>query len=158
VPQLAARVREAEASLKNALDELRELARGLHPAVLTSDGIGPALDQAASRVPLPVRVTAPDERFAEVVESTVYFVACEALANIAKHAAAHRAEVLVERRNGSLRLTVVDDGVGGASTGEGSGLSGMADRLAALDGRLTLDSPRGGGTTVVAELPLAPAQ
>jgi signal transduction histidine kinase len=154
---LASMAAEAGADLKAALDDLRELARGLHPAVLASDGIGPALEQAAVRVPVPVRVVAPAERYPEVVEATVYFVACEALANVAKHARATHAEVTVRRDGSCLVLSVADDGVGGAAPGGGSGLLGLGDRLAALDGTLTIDSAPDSGTRLVARLPIVTA-
>jgi signal transduction histidine kinase len=140
--------------LKAALDDLRELARGLHPSVLSTDGLAPALEQLAARAPLPVTVTAPEDRFPEATEVTAYFVASEALANVGKYAQASRAEVSVERRNGRLTIRIADDGIGGANADTGSGLAGLADRVAALDGRLTVDSPTGHGTNVTAELPL----
>jgi signal transduction histidine kinase len=144
----------ASQTLDDALDELRELARGLHPSVLATDGLAPALEQAAARAPVPVDVTAPEERYPEEVESTAYFVASEALANIAKYAAATHAAVSIERRNGCLLVQISDDGVGGAGPHSGSGLAGLRDRVAALDGTLTIDSPVGRGTAVRAELPL----
>jgi signal transduction histidine kinase len=101
-----------------------------------------------------VTVDAPEDRFPDAVESTAYFVASEALANVAKYSEASAAEVLVARSNGRLQIAITDDGKGGADPGAGSGLAGLADRVAALDGRLTVDSPEGTGTTVTAELPL----
>jgi signal transduction histidine kinase len=157
-PELQGMVRRAGETLKKATGELRELARGLHPSVLSTDGLGPALGQLATRAPVPVRVTAPDERFSEPVESTAYFVASEALANVAKYAEATKAEVSIARRNGRLHVQITDDGKGGADPGTGSGLAGLADRVAALDGRLTVESPPGAGTTVSAELPLGQVQ
>ena len=149
-----AKVVEIEDRLKGALGELRELARGLHPTVLTTDGLPLALDQLAARAPLPVSVSAPSERFPETVESTAYFVACEALANVAKYAQATQAQITVEQRNGQLTVEVSDDGVGGAHASPGSGLAGLLDRVAALDGTIAIDSPAGAGTKVTAELPL----
>jgi len=151
--QLEELARAAGASLKTALDELRELARGLHPAVLGTDGIRPAVEQIAARSRIPVHITATDERFAPVVESTAYFVVCEALANVAKHARATRASVEVALHGEVLRLSVTDDGIGGAEIGGGSGLSGLADRLAALSGALGITSTSA-GTVLVAELPV----
>jgi signal transduction histidine kinase len=152
--QLQAMAAEAGANLKEALDELRELARGLHPSVLETDGLGPALRQLASRSPIPVSLSAPDGRLPDAVESTAYFVTSEALANVAKYARATRAEVLVEQQGRRVTVRIADDGVGGAHTGSGSGLVGLADRVAALDGTLTVESPSGNGTVVIAELPL----
>jgi signal transduction histidine kinase len=140
--------------LKAALDDLRELARGLHPSVLTTDGLAPALEQLASRASIPVTVRAPDERFDEALESTAYFVVSEALANVGKYANASHANVTVERQDGLLRVEVSDDGVGGAHANSGSGLTGLVDRLAALDGNLTVHSPAGEGTRLSAEIPL----
>ena len=146
----------AMAELDSALEELRELARGIHPAVLADRGLEPALGILARRAPLPVEVTsAPAERLPAPVEAAAYFVVAEALTNVAKYAQASRASVAVERRNGHALVEVRDDGVGGAEVGAGSGLSGLADRLAALDGRLEVDSPAGGGTTVRAAIPCA---
>jgi signal transduction histidine kinase len=144
------------AELSQATDELRELARGIHPAVLTDRGLGPALEALATRAPLPVEVASvPDERLPEAVETAAYFVVAEALTNVAKYANATHAAVSVERANGSLRVEVADDGVGGADPAAGTGLRGLADRVAALDGRLQVSSPSGSGTVVRAEVPCA---
>ncbi len=140
--------------LSAALSELRDLARGLHPQVLSAGGLKPALEQLAARSPVPVEVRTPADRYSDAIESTAYFVISEALANVAKYAQASRATVTVERRNGLLVLAVEDDGVGGADLGAASGLAGLHDRVSALDGRLTLKSPAGAGTKVFAELPL----
>jgi signal transduction histidine kinase len=146
----------AMAELDSALEELRELARGIHPAVLADRGLEPALSALAGRAPLPVDVTAtPDERLPARVEAAAYFVVAEALTNVAKYAQATRASVAVERRNGHAMVEVRDDGVGGADPARGSGLTGLVDRLAALDGRLEVESPEGGGTTVRADIPCA---
>jgi signal transduction histidine kinase len=144
----------AAANLNEALAELRELARGLHPQILTTDGLRPALQQLAGRAPVPVSVSAPAERFSDQVESTIYFVCAEALANVAKYAQASAAEVSLERRNGRLVIEITDDGVGGADSAAGSGLSGLRDRVAALDGSLELNSETGVGTTVRAAIPI----
>jgi signal transduction histidine kinase len=151
--QLAAMAAEAGVNLKQALDELRELARGLHPSVLETDGLGPALRQLASRSPIPVNVTAVSRRLPEAIESTAYFVASEALANVAKYAQASSVQVSVEQQNSRVTIRIADDGVGGARTDDGSGLIGLLDRVAALDGTLTIESPPDEGTVVTAELP-----
>ena len=149
----AALIDEAMAELDAALAELRELARGIHPAVLTDRGLEPALDALASRAPLPVEVKSAAADLPPAVESAAYFVVAEALTNVAKYASASRAEVSVARVNGHALVEVHDDGVGGADPGRGSGLAGLADRVAALDGRLDVDSPPGAGTTVRAAIP-----
>jgi signal transduction histidine kinase len=141
--------------LQVAVEELRELARGVHPAILTEDGLAAALDSLVSRTPFPVELTADEERMPAQVEATAYFVACEALVNVAKHADASAAKVTAERHDLRFVVEVTDDGVGGASTEGGSGLSGLADRVEALGGRLRIDSPAGRGTRVVAEIPCA---
>jgi signal transduction histidine kinase len=147
---------EADAELRAALEELRELAQGIHPAVLTEHGLGPALKTLAARSPLPVEIAyVPDERLPAPVEAAAYFVVSEALANVAKHAHASAAAVSVTCEEGSLVVEVEDDGVGGAAPRAGSGLAGLADRVQALDGRLTIDSQPGAGTTLRAELPYA---
>jgi signal transduction histidine kinase len=147
---------EADAELRAALEELRELAQGIHPAVLTEHGLGPALKTLAARSPLPVEIAyVPDERLPAPVEAAAYFVVSEALANVAKHAHASAAAVSVSCEEGSLVVEVEDDGVGGAAPRAGSGLAGLADRVEALDGRLTIDSQPGAGTTLRAELPYA---
>jgi signal transduction histidine kinase len=138
--------------VSGAIEELRELARGVRPAGL-DDGLAPALRELASRSPLPTRVEATDERFDDGLETAAYFVASEALANAAKHAGASKVIVSTARRNGSLVVCIHDDGVGGALASEGSGLAGMTDRVAALGGSLTVESPTGRGTVVTAELP-----
>jgi PAS domain S-box-containing protein len=138
-----------------ALEELRELARGLHPAVLTDHGLCAAIEAVADRAPLPVTVDVPvDQRLPETVEAAAYFVVCEALTNVAKYAHASEARVRVERSDGHATVEVVDDGVGGADERGGSGLRGLADRVEALGGRLVVASPTGEGTTVRAQLPV----
>jgi signal transduction histidine kinase len=155
--ELAALLDRATAELQAGLDDLRELARGIHPAVLTDRGLEPALQSLVARVPVPVSVEAPAaERLPGAVESAAYFVVSEALANVAKYARATHAEVAVRRDNGRVTVEVTDDGVGGADAARGSGLRGLADRVAALDGTLSLDSPAGRGTRVRAEIPCAP--
>ena len=141
--------------LSHSLEELRELARGLHPAVL-NHGLNAALDSLASRASVATTVSfETSERLPEPVELAAYFVACEALANVAKYAQATAASVRVSRRNGMAVIEVADDGVGGADETAGTGLRGLADRVAALDGTLRILSPPGAGTVVTAELPCA---
>jgi signal transduction histidine kinase len=144
----------AIAELTAGLAELRELARGIHPAVLTERGLDPALESLAARAPLPVTVSATVEgRLEPAIEAAAYFVVMEALTNVAKYASATAAEVTVEQVNGHVVIDVQDDGIGGADPAAGSGLAGLADRVAALGGRLIVDSPPGGGTVVRAEMP-----
>jgi signal transduction histidine kinase len=145
----------AQSELARGLDDLRELARGIHPVVLTERGLGPALQSLVSRAPLPVEVTeVPEERLEGAVEAAAYYVVAEAVTNIAKYAHASSATVTVTRVNGTATVTVSDDGVGGADPAHGSGLSGLAARVEALNGRLDVDSPRGGGTRITAQIPL----
>jgi len=147
---------EAAAELADATGELRELARGLHPAVLSDRGLHPALEALAGRAPLPVELEASSsERLPPAVESASYFVVAEALTNVARYANASRAEITVARVNGRVEVEIRDDGVGGADPEAGSGLRGLADRVAALDGRLEVESPRGAGTVVRAVIPCA---
>jgi signal transduction histidine kinase len=140
------------AELGRAIEELRELARGVRPAAL-DDGLAAALRELASRSPLRIRVDATDERFADRIETAAYFVASEALTNAAKHAGASAITVDAGRRNGKLIVAVGDDGIGGAAPSVGSGLAGMTDRVAALGGSVTVASRPGRGTVVTAELP-----
>jgi signal transduction histidine kinase len=140
--------------LDEALKEIRELARGLHPTLLSDRGLGGAVEALAHRAPLPVEVgEVPAQRLAEQVELTAYFVVSEALTNVAKHASATRASVTVTNGNGRLAVEVSDDGIGGADIALGTGLRGLADRLAAIEGRLDVDSKPGRGTTVRASIP-----
>jgi len=140
------------AALSSAIDDLRELARGVRPGGL-DDGLARALRELASRSPLHANVETTDERFDARLETAAYFVASEALANAAKHARASNVLVRAARSNGSLIVSVSDDGVGGAAPSLGSGLAGITDRVAALGGRVTVASPPGSGTVVTAELP-----
>ena len=136
-----------------ALQELRDLARGIHPPILADRGLAAAISALADRSPLPVDVDADvSERPAPAVETAAYFVAAEALANAAKHASPSAVHVRIARRGGLLSLTIEDDGVGGADPA-GPGLRGLRQRVEALDGTLTVDSPAGGPTIVSAELP-----
>jgi len=142
--------------LQSALEELRELARGIHPAVLSDRGLGTAIETLANRAPVPVELTElPEERLPEAVELAAYFVVAEALTNVAKYANASYATVEVARENGRLVVEVADDGVGGADPEHGSGLRGLADRIAVLEGRLEIDSEHGRGTTIRARIPCA---
>jgi signal transduction histidine kinase len=142
--------------LRVTLNELRELARGMYPAILTEAGLGPALESLAQRSSVPARVASvPDGRLPAPVEATAYFVVSEALANVAKHAQASSVIVASWVLGGRLVVEVADDGVGGADAGRGSGLTGLTDRLAALDGTLHVESPTGHGTRVVAEIPVS---
>jgi signal transduction histidine kinase len=144
----------AGSELDSALEELRELARGIHPAVLTDRGLGTALETLANRAPVPVELGAlPDERLPEAVELAAYFVVAEALTNVAKYSKASYATVQVERDNGRVLVEVADDGIGGADPDRGTGLRGLADRLAVLEGRLEVESEQGQGTTVRARIP-----
>jgi signal transduction histidine kinase len=140
--------------LAHALEELRELARGIHPAVLTDRGLHEALEALAARTPLPVDVDAPRERLPEKVEAAAYYVVSEALANVTKYAKASSVRVQIAQLNGNAKVVVSDDGVGGADPLRGSGLRGLADRLSALDGTLAVESPPGAGTCIRAEIPL----
>jgi signal transduction histidine kinase len=146
----------ARDELARALEELRELARGIHPAVLTDRGLEAALEALAERTPLPVSLDQmPADRLPAPVEAAAYFVVAEALTNVARYAGASQAEVRIARNHGYAVVEVRDDGVGGADPAIGTGLRGLADRLAALDGRLEVHSPPGEGTTVRAEVPCA---
>jgi PAS domain S-box-containing protein len=147
----------AREELSAALDELRELARGIHPAVLTDRGLPAALEALASRSPIPVEIEAPEEELPRPVEAAAYYVVAEALANVAKYAGASGATVRICREDGRALVEVGDDGVGGADPAAGTGLRGLSDRVEALGGTLTVDSPEGGGTRVSVEIPLEPA-
>jgi signal transduction histidine kinase len=154
-PALRAMLDGAGDELGRALEELRELARGLHPAVLSDHGLRAAIEAVADLAPLPVAIDVPlEERLPETVEAAAYFVVCEALTNVAKYAHASEARVRVGHDNGTAQVEVVDDGVGGADASGGSGLRGLADRVEALGGRLMVTSPVGEGTTVRAQLPV----
>jgi PAS domain S-box-containing protein len=145
----------AEEELGVALSELRELARGIHPAVLTERGLRPALEGVVARAPIPVELTIRvDGRLPEAIEAAAYYVVSEALVNVAKYAHASTATVTVEESYGRVVIEVGDDGVGGADAAKGSGLRGLADRVEALDGRLDVQSEPTGGTRLMAEIPL----
>ncbi|MEZ0106500.1 signal transduction histidine kinase [Catenulispora sp. EB89] len=147
-------VAEAHEGVKLALSELRDLARGIHPAVLTDRGLDAALSALAGRSPIPVEVDAAlPWRPSPEVESAAYFVASEALANMAKHAHATRAWIDLDVRDGRLRMSIGDNGVGGAEAQPGGGLAGLSDRIAPLDGILSVSSPIGGPTQIIMEMP-----
>jgi signal transduction histidine kinase len=147
----------AQDELAASLEELRELARGLHPAVLRNHGLATALESLAARVPLRVAVDIDlDGRADTPVEVAAYYVVAEALTNVAKYAAATTATVRVARSHGQLHVEVADDGVGGADPDAGSGLRGLADRVEALGGRLDVSSSAGNGTTITARIPCLP--
>jgi signal transduction histidine kinase len=147
-------LQEAQAELARALDELRELARGIHPAILTDRGLGPALEAILARAPLPIElVKLPEDRLPEQVEAAVYYVVAETITNIAKHARAESATVSVTLVGRSASVVISDNGVGGADSSGGSGLRGLADRIEALDGHLRIESPPGRGTRIEARIP-----
>ena len=145
----------AQEELTLALGELRELARGIHPAVLSDRGLGAALEALAGRAPIEVDLAeVPGDRLPEAIEAAAYFVVAEALTNVVKYAHASQATVRVSRRNGHAVVEVADDGIGGADPDRGSGLKGLVDRVSALDGSMSLDSPAGAGTRLRAEIPV----
>ena len=144
----------AREELAASLRELRDIARGLHPAVLSCGGLGAALEALATRAPVPVRIVGEVQRRAPApVEVAAYYVVCESLTNVAKYAAAANVTVRVAREAGELVVEVADDGIGGANASRGSGLQGLRARVEALGGRLDVLSPRGRGTVVRAVLP-----
>ena len=132
---------------------MRELAHGLLPDALTRGGLAAGVDSIVAGLRLPVEVSVPKERFPSEIEASAYFVIAEALTNVAKHAGAQHAEIAAKVDDGSLRIDVSDDGVGGAQP-DGTGLLGLRDRVVTLGGRLELDSPQGGGTRLAVTLPL----
>ena len=153
-PDARAEIDQARREIATSLDELRTIARGLHPAVVSGHGLQVALDTLIAKAPVPVTLNAElDGRLDEAVEVAAYYVVSESLANVGKHAQAKAATVSVERENGSLVVEVADDGVGGADAEQGGGLRGLADRVEAHGGRLRVWTPRGGGTRVRAEIP-----
>jgi signal transduction histidine kinase len=152
---LRAQLSQLRDGLTGVLDDLRELSRGIHPAILSEGGLGPALSALARRSTVPIELdVSVDERLAERVEVAAYYVVSEALANAAKHAHASLAEIHVEARNGILDLRIHDDGVGGADPARGSGLIGLTDRVEALGGRIAIASPGGEGTSLHVEFPV----
>jgi len=155
-PDATARLEQARSEIALSLEELRAVARGIHPAVLSGHGLAVALESLAGRAAVPTRLVVEiDGRPPESVEVAAYYVVAESLTNITKHAHATDASVGVARVNGDLVVEIVDDGIGGADTEHGSGIRGLADRVEALDGRLRVWTPVGGGTRVKAEIPCA---
>ena len=143
--------------VEQALAELRDLARGIHPAALSERGLAAALTGLTTRSPVPVQLLAPEACAEPAAEAAIYFTVAEALTNVAKHAQATLARVEVDVRCGMLTARVEDDGVGGTAATPGSGLDGLADRVDALGGTLTIHSPSGGGTIIRARVPATPA-
>ena len=147
---------DAQEDLSHGLADLRELARGIHPVILTERGLGPALDALLARAAIPVEIVElPEERLTATIEAAAYYVVAEAVTNVGKYAHATSATVGITRSNGCATVTVSDDGVGGADPAHGSGLQGLAARVESLNGRLDVDSPPGQGTQITAEIPLA---
>jgi signal transduction histidine kinase len=152
---LIAELSRVESELASALEELRELSRGIHPSILSEGGLGPALRALARRSTIPVALDVTTERrLAEPIEAAAYFVASEALTNATKHAQASLVAVSLAPRDGVLLLSIRDDGVGGANPGQGSGLVGLHDRVEALGGTIRIESPPGAGTLIEVALPL----
>jgi signal transduction histidine kinase len=155
LPGIRAQLVRVADRLAGALDDLREISRGIHPAILSEGGLGPALKTLARRSAIPVELDMDIQpRSGEQIEVASYYVVSEALANAAKHARASVVEVAVHTRDGILSLAIRDDGVGGASPGGGSGLIGLTDRVQALGGTISVTSPTGQGTTILVELPI----
>lgn len=156
-PEARRRLDQARREVGASLEELRELAQGLHPAVVSGHGLAVALESLAARAPVPVRLTVVTEgRLPEALEIAAYYLVAESLANVAKYAHASVVSVDVTRAGGAVVIEVADDGVGGADTEDGTGLRGLADRVETLGGRLRIWSPAGGGTRVRAEIPCVP--
>jgi signal transduction histidine kinase len=147
-------VEQALEETRAAIDELRELAHGIHPSLLANRGLAAAIESLADRAPIPAELDVPDVRYPPAVESAAYFVAAEALTNLAKHASASIVRIRASSNPNALVLEVEDDGVGGATPSPGGGLAGLQDRVAALNGTLIVDSPRNRGTRIRAEMPL----
>jgi PAS domain S-box-containing protein len=160
-PEVGAMLDELSDELRLALEELRELARGIHPSILTTYGLEEALNGLADRAPIEVDVSLGiGERLPPAVEAAVYFVAAEGLTNVAKYAQASRVEIRVARRpeDEATLVEIADDGIGGADPSAGTGLQGLTDRIAALGGNLSVLSPAARGTTIRAEIPSAPGR
>jgi signal transduction histidine kinase len=154
-PDLRGELSRVAMGLADAVEDLQELSRGIHPGILARGGLGPALQTLAHRSEIPVDVdVTTDARFPEPIEVAAYFVASEALANAAKYAQASRIDVMLGEREGRLLLSVRDDGVGGADPTRGSGLVGLTDRVEALSGSVSVDSRRGSGTRITVDLPV----
>jgi signal transduction histidine kinase len=156
IEELKGGLHRAATEIDRLLEDLREISRGIHPAILSEAGLGPALKTLARRASIPVEVDVrAATRLPDPLEAAVYYVASEALTNAAKHAQAALVRVVLEERGGALRLSVRDDGIGGADPGKGSGLIGLYDRVEALGGSIELQSPAGRGTLIVVQFPLA---
>ena len=156
--ELAAELERIAVGLNDALEELGELARGIHPPILAEGGLGPAIKMLAHRSAVPVALNlAMESRLPEPVEVGAYYVVSESLTNVAKHAHATTVSVEVEASDAVLRVQIRDDGAGGAEFGRGSGLVGLKDRVQALGGRIALESKPGAGTSLSVELPICPA-
>jgi signal transduction histidine kinase len=154
-PDLRSELSRLERDMRVVLDELREISRGVHPAILSKGGLGPALKSLARRSSLNVRLKLGDlDRLPEPVEVAAYYAVSEALTNAAKHAKASVAQVDLQLQNGRLRLSISDDGVGGADPAQGSGILGLTDRVEALGGTVCLISPAGAGTSLILNLPI----
>jgi signal transduction histidine kinase len=154
-PRTAEDLEEASTELKLAIRELRELARGIHPVILSEEGLAAAIESLADHCPVPVDLDVRlAGRLSEPVEATAYFVVSESLTNVAKYADASSARVRIAPRNGSLLVEVVDDGIGGVDVEHGSGLRGLSDRVSAVGGTMRVESDAARGTTVRAEIPL----
>ena len=154
-PEAVAAFSQARDGLKAVLAELRDLAHGIHPAVLSHTGLAIALEEVTDRLPLPVKIIVPEFRLGSAVELTLYFVACEALTNVVRHASADSARVTVQAEESSLKMEIEDDGVGGVtlSSIRGRGLANIVDRVSALEGTVTIDSPPGHGTRLMVTIP-----
>ena len=153
-PRTAELVGRAHDEAKQAIAELRDLVRGIHPAVLTDRGLDAAVSALAARCPVPVELRSElARRYPAPIEATAYFVVAEALTNVAKHSAARRATVRLSEHDGRLVVEIADDGVGGATADAGGGLRGLSDRVRSVEGRLRIASPAGGPTSIIAELP-----
>jgi signal transduction histidine kinase len=155
--ELGERLAKVGDGLTGALDDLRELSRGIHPAILSEGGLVPALKVLSRRSAVPVGLDlAVDERLPDQIEVAAYYVVSEALTNVAKHAHASEVDVRAQVADGALELTIEDDGVGGADPAEGSGLTGLADRVEAHGGSIAITDPPSGGTSLRVQLPLSP--
>ncbi len=154
-PEVERLLAAAAEEVQVAVEELRQLAGGIHPGILTQGGLTVALNALAGKAPVPVTVEANLDRLQPELEATAYFVASEALTNVAKHARASSAWLRVTVENGTLVIEIADNGIGGAAADGGTGLRGLADRVEAQGGRLRIESPRGGGTRITGEIPCA---
>jgi signal transduction histidine kinase len=154
-----AQIAHVEDGMRRVLDELREISRGVHPAILSEGGLGPALRSLARRAPVPVELDVGNvERLPQQVEVAAYYAVSEALANAGKHANASVVQVNLKMHGRTLHLSIRDDGAGGADPARGSGIVGLTDRVEALGGRLAVTSPPGGGTEITVDLPAAPGR